>query len=125
MAVGIGLVFWPLVISHGPDTKLMTGVAWSLLAVMGLLAAVGVRHPLRMLPVLLLELGWKTLWLLVFALPRWLDGSVDPAMRQTTIESALAAILLVAIPWRYVWAVYVTGVSEVGLGDAKRDQFLG
>jgi len=108
MAVGIGLTIWPLIVSHSPELPRMTGVAFALLGTLGLLALLGLRYPLQMLPLLLVELTWKMIWLTAFALPRWLDGTLDEGMRTTIFETSLGAVLIVVIPWRYLWANYVT-----------------
>lgn len=108
MALGIGSRIWPLIISHSPEPPRMTGVAWSLLGAIGLLALLGLRYPLQMLPVLLFELTWKAIWLAAFALPRWLDGTLDEGMRTSVFETSFGALLILVIPWRYVWASYVT-----------------
>ncbi len=107
MAVGLGLTIWPLIISHGSALPRMTGVAWALLGTIGLLALLGLRYPLQMLPLLLFELSWKVIWLVAFALPRWFDGTLDEAMRSTVFDTSLGVVLIVVIPWRYVWANYV------------------
>jgi hypothetical protein len=106
MAVGLGLTIWPLIVSHGSDVPRMTGVAWALLGTIGLLALLGLRYPLQMIPLLLFELTWKAIWLVAFALPRWLDGTLDAGMRSTVFDTSLGAVLLLVIPWRYVWAHY-------------------
>ena len=107
MAVGIGNMIWPLIISHDPALPRMTGVAWALLGTIGLLSVLGLRYPLRMIPLLLFELTWKAIWLAAFAAPRWLDGTLDDAMRATVFETSLAAVLFIVIPWRYVWTNFV------------------
>ena len=107
MAVGLGLLIWPLIVSHDPGVARMTGVAWALLGTIGLLALLGLRYPLQMLPLLLFELVWKAIWLLAFAVPRWLAGSLDEGMRITMFETSIGAVLILVIPWRYVWANYV------------------
>jgi hypothetical protein len=107
MAVGIGNMIWPLIIDHSSTLPRMTGVAWALLGTIGLLAVIGLRYPLRMIPLLLLELTWKVIWLAAFAAPRWLEGTVDAAMQTSIIETGVGLILLLVIPWRYVWANYV------------------
>ena len=106
MAGGIALTIWPLIIDHGDAVPRMTGVAWAMLGTIGLLALLGLRYPLQMLPLLLVELVWKAIWLLAFALPRWLDGTLDEGMRTSVVETSLGALLLVVIPWRYLWANY-------------------
>jgi len=107
MAAGIGLTIWPLIVSHSPELPRMTGVAWALIGTIGLLALLGLRYPLQMLPLLLVELIWKLIWLTAFALPRWLDGTLDEGMRTTIFETSFGAVLLLVIPWRYLWANYV------------------
>ena len=115
MAVGIGLFIWPLIISHGSDLPRMTGVAQALIGTIGLLALLGLRYPLQMIPLLLVELIWKMIWLAAFAAPRWLDGTLDAGMRSTIFDTSLGAILIVVIPWGYVWRHYVTAPAERAL----------
>ena len=107
IAAGLGLTIWPLIISHDPELPRMTGVALALLGTIGLLSLLGLRYPLQMIPLLLFELAWKAIWLVAFALPRWLDGTLDEGMRSTVSETSLGIVLLVVIPWRYVYAHYV------------------
>jgi hypothetical protein len=107
MAVGIGLTMWPLIISHSPELPRMNGVVLAMVGTIGLLSLFGLRYPMQMIPLLLFELAWKMLWLAAFALPRWLDGTLDTGMRSTIFDTSLGAILLVVIPWSYVWANYV------------------
>lgn len=106
MAIGIGNMVWPLIISHAPTVPRMTGVAWALIGTIGLLALLGLRYPLQMLPLLLVELIWKVIWLTAFALPRWLGGTLDEGMRNSVFETSFGLVLLVVIPWRHVWANY-------------------
>ena len=112
MAVGIGANFWPLIIAHSPQTAHMTGVAWALIGTIGLLSLLGLRYPVQMLPLLLLELVWKLVWLAAFALPRWLEGTLDEAMRSSVAETSLGFVLLLVIPWPYVYAHYVVKPAE-------------
>ena len=77
------------------------------------LAAIGLRHPLRMLPLLVFELVWKSIWLLAFWLPASRAGVLDAAMRASLIDCVFGvALALVVIPWRYVFDTYVRGAGE-------------
>jgi hypothetical protein len=73
---------------------------------LSLLALVGLRYPLAMLPVLLFEAAWKVIWLTVVALPLWTSGRVDEATRQSTYECLGVLFVLLVIPWRHVIARY-------------------
>jgi hypothetical protein len=85
------------------------GVAYSFWGALALLAALGLRYPLQMLPVLLIQLVYKALWLLAVALPRWAAGmSFDPLMTSFTWAMAIGvAFDLLVIPWGYVLASYL------------------
>jgi hypothetical protein len=107
IAGGTAVTIWPLLVSHPPGWPLMNGVVCSLLAAMSVIAALGLRYPLPMLPILLFELTWKSIWLVAVALPLWRAGALDAATTQTIRECLLAAILIPAIPWRYVVSRYL------------------
>lgn len=108
IAVGLGLLIWPGIITGPADIEHARGVMRSLLGAVGLLALVGIRYPLQMLPLLLFELAWKGTWVLAYGLPLWSGGQLTPATRGTLSDCLVTLpILLLAIPWRYVGARYV------------------
>ncbi len=109
MFVGLGLVIWPGILDTGREWELARGLVNAMLAALGLLAGLGLRHPLRMLPLLLFETAWKLIWLLRVALPAWLGGRLDAAMAETAAECLGVAIFLLVLPWGYVWRRYVRG----------------
>jgi hypothetical protein len=58
------------------------GVIPSMLGAMWLLSLFGLRYPLQLLPILLFELLWKTIWLIDYGLPQWSLGSARrPSMK--------------------------------------------
>lgn len=112
ISAGLAATVWPLLISHPPHWPLMNGVTSSLLAAVSLLAAIGIRHPLQMLPVLLFELAWKAIWLTAVAFPLWLSDRVDAATAGTIRECLLVVVLVPVVPWRHVVSQYVTKPGE-------------
>lgn len=112
IAVGLAVTIWPTIVSHDPELPRMTGVVYALLGALGLLSLLGVRYPLQMLPILLFELLWKAIWLAAFALPRWLDGTLDEGMRSTVFDTSLGLVLLFVVPWRYVYAHYLAKPAD-------------
>jgi len=103
---------WPLLINRTEPWPLMEGVATYMLVAMGLLALLGLRYPVKMLPILLFESAWKLLWLTAVALPLWTAGQMDPATWETTYATLWVVVILAVIPWRYVFAQYVTKRGE-------------
>ncbi len=63
IAVGMGMQKVPAFLHHKP-WELMHGVVNSMLLALVLLAVLGLRHPLKMLPLLFWEIAWKATWLL-------------------------------------------------------------
>jgi hypothetical protein len=107
LAVGLGLVIWPGIIHHSLEVPLMNGVVRSLLGAMGLLALLGLRYPLQMLPLLFFEMTWKVIWLLAFALPLYSAGKMDDDTLGTVYQCLVIVIFPFLIPWDYVWANYI------------------
>jgi hypothetical protein len=108
IAIAMGSMTWPAIITHSGDWSFMPGVVKCMLGALTLLALFGIRYPLQMLPLLFWELAWKTIWLLAVALPAWMTNSIDVAMAENIFATALVVIVYAAIPWRYVFDRYVT-----------------
>lgn len=107
IVVGLGIMIWPGVIHHDKPWQLMQGVVVCMLAAFSALSVLGLRYPLQMLPLLLWELAWKSIWLLVVALPLWRTGHMDQATWETTSECLMVVIIPFVIPWRHVFAHYL------------------
>jgi hypothetical protein len=111
MGVGLVLVKWPLL----PDAHalpLYEGVTLCLLTAMSLLAFLGLRHPVRLLPLLLFESAWKLLWLALVALPTAATGSLDAATTEVAVNCSLVVVILAITPWPYVWRTYVRASGD-------------
>jgi hypothetical protein len=99
-------MLWPTWTHHAQWT-LWQGVGKSLLTAISLMAILGIRYPLKMLPLLFFELAWKSIWLLGIALPLWLGHRIDADTADTIQACLMSAVFLVVIPWRYVFVSYV------------------
>ncbi|MDQ1483911.1 MAG: hypothetical protein QOF35_1987 [Actinomycetota bacterium] len=111
MGGGLAVVKWPLLFDHGP-WELKAGTVEALLVGMSLLALLGLRYPLRMLPILLFEVTWKLIWLGVVALPLWLDNELDGANLEQANTVLLVVIFIAVIPWRHVVTQYLMAPGE-------------
>jgi len=112
VAAGIAVVIWPSILVHRTDWPLMNGVVACMMGAVSLLAALGLRYPLQMLPVLLFEFVWKIIWLSAVALPLWFAGRMDARTMETVIECLFVAILIPVMPWDHVWRRYVRQPGE-------------
>jgi hypothetical protein len=113
MAVGLALNIWPLMITESQQVEHMRGVVWSLLSGLSLMALLGVRYPVRMLPLLLFELTWKVIWVGVIGIPLWLQDRLT-AGTAASLRDCLVGVVLCAIviPWGYVLANYVKAPGD-------------
>ena len=104
LVVGLGAMIVPVILNHELTSR---GVIPSLLGAVWLLAFLGLRYPLAMLPLLLFELAWKAIWILAYGLPQWSAGRYPPTFAEDSFNIAFGAVLLFVIPWGYVWRHYV------------------
>lgn len=105
LVVGLGVTILPQLIDHEATAR---GVIAGVLSGIWLLALLGLRYPLQMLPLLMFELGWKTVWLLLYGLPQWLSG-LAPATFAEDFKAIVLGVILVplVIPWGYVFRQYI------------------
>ena len=84
------------------------GITASLLAALWVSAFFTFRYPLRMVPIFLFELVWKTLWLIDYGAPQWLAGTATPQLSRDLFEIGFFPIpIALIIPWGHVWRCYV------------------
>jgi hypothetical protein len=112
IVVGMGSQVWPKLIGHAPVTSLMQGVVRCMLGGLTLLAVLGLRYPLKMLPLLFFEMAWKATWLIVIAYPAWTTHTIDADMADTIQACLVGAIFPIVIPWGYMAANYLTAPGE-------------
>jgi hypothetical protein len=111
VGTGLAVTKWPLLVAHQPWSP-FEGVSNSMLVAMSVLALWGVRHPLRMLPVMLFEVTWKVVWYAVVAVPLWTSSTMDAANQAFAWDCLLVVPLLAVIPWRHVLAQYVSARGD-------------
>jgi hypothetical protein len=112
MGLGLAVVKWPVVIGYDRSTPLFEGVVAVILTAMSLLAFLGLRYPIRLLPILLFECLWKIIWLGVVALPVVAAGDVDEAMQQVIVNCLVVVVVIAVVPWGYVWQRYVVAKGD-------------
>ncbi|GID31905.1 hypothetical protein [Paractinoplanes brasiliensis] len=112
LGIGLAVVEWRGVFNSVHSQPLMDGVVDCMLVALSLLALLGIRYPVRMLPVLLFESAWKLIWLTVVGLPLWISDDMDPAAREVVYSCLLVVVVLAVIPWVHVHSHYVVNRGE-------------
>ena len=111
IALGLAIFELPALL-HPANLSRLDAVVLSMLGAFALLAVLGLRYPLKMLPLLFFEFVWKSIWVLAFGLPLLLSGQLDPNASfggTETLINCLLGIVLVPLvtPWGYVLEHYV------------------
>ena len=110
MSTFLAMDVWSYVLGHQGAWTNQEAVAWSVWAAFSALAILGLFRPLKMLPILFLEMFYKTMWLLLVAWPLWRAGTLAGSRaEEMTYVFLLVIIPYLITPWGYVFRTYVLG----------------
>jgi hypothetical protein len=105
---GLGMLFAPRLMQSmfGLPTQdpVVFGIVGSVYVTFGILSILGFRSPLKFTPVLLLQLFYKSIWLVCVMLPLFIAGA--PGQYAILLAVIFATYIvgdLIAIPFRYVF----------------------
>ncbi len=104
---------YPTIMTLFEHAPLDRGVHKSLIGGLWLMALFAFRYPLKMVPILLFETVWKTIWLLAFGLPQYWSGIGSPKLGEDLWSiGAFPFVCAIVIPWGYVWRHYVKAAGD-------------
>ncbi len=113
IALAQGSQTWPAIVRHTHHWDMWHGVGMSFLGALTALALVGVRYPVKMLPLLIFEFAWKLLWVLAIWLPLWFGHRVDADNGDIAFSIILGVVLVpLVLPWGYIWQNYVIAAGD-------------
>ena len=104
----LGRETWTKILTHKGPWEPFEAVAWSIWAAFATLAGLGIVRPLKMLPMVLLEIFYKVLWLILVAYPLWLRDELWGSPAEAITTPFLWVILpIFAVPWGYLFVNYI------------------
>ena len=113
VGLGQGAHTWPAILHRAQPWDFWHGVAMSFFGALTLLCFLGVRYPVRMLPLLMFEFAWKTIWVLAAWLPPYLGHTVDPDVGDSFVSIFSGVVIVpLMLPWGYVWKHYVLAPAD-------------
>jgi hypothetical protein len=112
IVVGMGMQMWSAYLDPHKPWTLTHGVMNAMLLALVLLSVLGLRYPLKMLPLLFWEMTWKAIWLVTVALPVWRNGAMNADVWETTFACLMSVIFLFIVPWDYVWRNFVAARGD-------------
>lgn len=108
MTVFVGKEAWTYLLTHEGGWNPLEAVSWCVWAAFSALAVLGVVHPVKMIPIVLLEILYKLLWLTLVAYPLWSKGQLQGSSAEDLTHAFLWAFLpVVAVPWGHVWKTFI------------------
>jgi len=104
----VGLDSWTTIVNHQGPWDYVRAVAFCVWAAYSTLSFFGLINPLRWLPIVIFMIFYKSLWLVVVAVPLWRAGALatSPAAEMAAIFR-FAPLLALVVPWGYVLRKYV------------------
>ena len=113
MAFGTAAVFWPELLNHSHAWGIERGAQFSLLAALSPLALLGLRYPLKMMPIIFYEFVWKSLWFVFIVAPLYAAERMTDAVWANVYACGIAIVLTpLVLPWRHVWHTYFAAAAE-------------
>jgi hypothetical protein len=104
----LGKITWTQILTHQGPWDPINAVAWCVWTAFATLAGIGIIRPVKMLPIVLLEIFYKVLWLILVAYPLWSKGTLAGSPAVGITASFLWVLLpIVAVPWGYVFTNYL------------------
>jgi hypothetical protein len=103
----LGRITWTHVLTHQGLWEPTNAVVWCVWTAFATLAGIGIIRPVKMLPIVLLEIFYKVQWLILVAYPLWSKGMLAGSPAEEIASQFLWVILpIVAVPWGYVFVNY-------------------
>lgn len=110
---GLGIILLPKTYSSTFNLPIQEpinfGILGSVYLAFGLISILGLRSPLKFVPVLLVEITYKTIWLIGVILPLILKGQFPQyALINTIIFATFIIGNAIAIPFKYLFNKQLT-----------------
>jgi hypothetical protein len=111
MGIGTLIVKGPLLLQVS-SLPAIEGAVLCILIALALLALLGVRYPIAMLPLLMFDVLWKVLWLALVAVPLLIANDLNGATESLLFSILFVVPIIAVTPWDFVWKRFVTTHGE-------------
>ena len=113
MFVFLGWDSWTYILAFTGVWDPQEAAAWSMWAAYSVLALIGIINPIKMLPLVILEIIYKVIWLVIVAYPLWSSGQLAGSPAEETTYAFLWVVLpIIAMPWKYASEMYILRLKD-------------
>jgi hypothetical protein len=103
---------WSHIMQHSGLWENTDAAAWFMWASCAAISWIGIIRPLKMLPIVLFEIIYKTSWLLMIAYPLWVNNKLAGSSHEDMANVFMwVALPILAMPWKYFFTTYIFGKS--------------
>lgn len=121
IAAGLAVTVWPYIVSPRDIVAGPASVVRALLGALAVMSLLGLRYPLKMLPLLLFELLWKLIWVIASVVPMWLGPGLNEYASESLFACLMGVVLVpLVIPWGYVIQHYARSPGEPWRGPETK-----
>src|SRR5438045_9597727 len=93
---------WSHILTHTGPWDNPNAAAWCMWGSYSVISFIGILRPLKMLPIVLFEIVYKTAWLFIVAYPLWVKNQlIGSAAEGMTRVFVWVVFPIAAMPWRY------------------------
>jgi hypothetical protein len=108
-----GSITWSAILRHTGPWEFWDGAGHSFFGALTVLSLVGLRYPVRMMPLLMYEFAWKLIWTLAISLPLYLRHRVNPDTADNAFSISIGVVIVpLLLPWGYFWKDYVIAPGD-------------
>jgi hypothetical protein len=108
MVLFLGKSSWGYILTFKGQWNPASAMSWCVWAAYSVLAILGIIHPLRMLPIVMLEIFYKVLWLFIVAYPLWSSNHLIGSPAESMTNAFIWVILpIISMPWRYFFKKFI------------------
>jgi hypothetical protein len=99
---------WTHILTHKGSWGVTDAAAWCMWGSCSIISFIGVIRPLKMLPIVLFEIVYKTTWLLVVAFPLWAKNQLVGSPAEYTATVFIFVILpILFMPWGFFYRNFI------------------
>jgi hypothetical protein len=107
--VFIGMFSWSTILNFEGAWKPVNAVAFCMWAAYSTMSVLGIIKPLKMLPIIALQVFYKLIWLSIVAYPLWIRNELAGSDAEQMTNDFLWVILpILAMPWGYFFRSFFT-----------------
>ncbi len=101
---------WTELITHEGEWNPEVAVAWCAIAAYTTLSGIGIFRTVKMLPIMLFMILYKSLWVIFVAYPLWQNGTLAGTETEEWLQVFMPVVLpIIFMPWKYVFRTYILG----------------